>query len=63
MKFYSNVSSKTNICYYIKIQLPIFRRRFFKKICQNSEYVENFCNKLNNPFQIACRKFILENSS
>ena len=47
MKFCSNLSSKTNICYYLKSQIiPICRRRFFKKTCQNSEYVENFCNNL-----------------
>ena len=37
-------------------------RQFFRKISQNPEYVERFCNGRNNPFHFACRKWYLYNS-
>ena len=37
-------------------------RLLFKRISQNKEYIENFCNDLNNRFDFACRKWYLYNN-
>ena len=33
-------------------------RQFFRAISQNRDYVENFCNDMENPFDYACQKWI-----
>ena len=33
-------------------------RQFFKVISQNRDYVEIFCNDMENPFHFACQKWI-----
>ena len=45
-----------NMSYYLKFQIPMYHRQFFRVISQNREYVENFCNDMGNPFQFACQK-------
>ena len=45
---YSNLSH-INIHCYLKHQIPIMHRHFFKKTSQNPEYIQTHYNKLNNP--------------
>ena len=33
-------------------------RQFFEIISQNKEYIDYFCNHLNNPFHFTCQKWI-----
>ena len=44
-----------NISYYLKSQIPICHIQFFRVISQNRDYVENFCNDMENPFHFACQ--------
>ena len=46
-----------NIGYFLKSQLPMCHRQFFKVIPQNGENVENFCNDMENRFHFACQKW------
>ena len=48
-----------NICNYLKLPIPIMHREFFRIISRKAEFVETFCNSLNNPFHFACRRWIL----
>ena len=34
-------------------------RQFFKTMSQNPDFVQNYCNDLNNPFHFACHKLYL----
>ena len=54
IKIYTNLQS-INICYFLKHRFPMCHRLFFRRISQNKEYIENFCNDINNPFHFACR--------
>ena len=58
---YSNLSY-INIHCYLKQRIPKCHRLFLRRISQNKEYIENFCNDLNNPFHFACRKWYLYNN-
>ena len=49
--------------YYLRFQIPMCHRQFFRISSQNPEYVESFRINLNNPFDFACEKWMLENSS
>ena len=62
IKNYSNLQS-INICYYLKHRIPMCNRLFFRRISQNIEHIENFCNDLNNPFHFKCRKWYLDNQT
>ena len=57
IKIYSHLRY-INIGYYLKSQIPMCHRQFFRVISQSREYVNNFCNDLNNPFHFACQKWI-----
>ena len=35
-----------NICYFLKLQIPMCRRQFFKTLSQNLENVKSLCNDL-----------------
>ena len=48
-KIYSNLQSM-NICYYLKHRIPMCHRLFFRRISQSKQYIENFCNDINNLF-------------
>ena len=48
MKIYSSLSN-TNICYYLKLPIPIMHRQFFRIISQNPEYVKTHCKDMKNP--------------
>ena len=62
INFYSNLSN-IGISYFLKLQIPIMYRQFFRLISLNPDYVETFCNDFNKPFHFACQKWKLENSS
>ena len=57
LKFYSHLRY-INISYYLKSQIPMCHRQFFRVISQKRDYVENFCNDSRNPFHFACQKWI-----
>ena len=59
IKIYSNLSH-INIQYYLKLQIPILHRHFFRK-SQYPEYIQLHCNDRRNPFQSACRQWYLYN--
>ena len=61
-KTYSKLQS-INICYFLKLPIPMCHRLFFRRISQNEEYIENFCNDLNNPFHFECRKRYSDNQT
>ena len=52
-----------NISYYLKHRIPMCHRLFFRRMSQSKEYIENFCNDINNPFHFACRKWFLANQT
>ena len=56
-KFYSHLRF-INISYYLKFQIPMCHRQFFKVLSQNREYINNFCNHVENHFHLACQKWI-----
>ena len=62
IKINSNLQ-RINICYYLKHCIPICHRLFFRRISQSKEYIENFCNDINNPFHFACRIWYLANQT
>ena len=49
IKFYSHLR-QINISYYLKSQIPMCHRHFFRVISQIRDYVENFCKDRNNLF-------------
>ena len=55
IKIYSNLSN-INIHYYLKHQVPMGQRLFFRRIAKNRDYIQSHCNDINNPFQFACRQ-------
>ena len=57
IKIYSHLRY-INVSYYLKRRIPMCQRLFFRKMSENKEYVENFCNDLNNPFHFACQNWI-----
>ena len=56
VKNYSNLSH-INIHYYLKLRIPIMHRDFFRKISQNRDYFQTFCNDRRNLFHFACRQW------
>ena len=38
--------------------MPMCHRQFFRVISQNRDYMENFCNDMENPFHFACQKWL-----
>ena len=57
IKIYSNLSNII-IHYYLKHQIPMGQRLFFRRIAHNCDYIQTHCNDINNPFQFACRQCI-----
>ena len=57
IKIYSH-QRYINISYYLNHRIPMGQRLFFRRISENKEYVENFCNDRNNPFHFACQTWI-----
>ena len=58
VKIYSN-PSHVNIHYYLKLQMLIMHRHFFRKLAQNPEYIQTHCNDRRNPFRFACCQWYL----
>ena len=56
IKIYSNLSN-INIHYYVKHQIPMGQRLFFRRIAKNRDYIETHCNDINNRFHFACRQW------
>ena len=61
IKINSNLSN-INIHYYLKHQIPMGQRLFFRRIAQNRDYIQTHCNDINNPFHFACRQWFLYNN-
>ena len=61
IKIFSNLSH-IKIHYYLKLHIPIGQRLFFKKISQNPEYIQTFCNDRRNSFHFACRQLYFYNN-
>ena len=61
IKIYSNLSN-INIHYYLKHQIPMGHRLFFRIIAQNRDYIQTHCNDINNPFQFGCRQWYSYNN-
>ena len=38
------------------------QRQFFRKLSQNRDYIQTFCNDRRNPFQFACRQWYSYNN-
>ena len=56
IKIYSHLRYMNKI-YYLKFQIPMCHRQFFRKIPQSREYINNFCNDMENLFHFACKKW------
>ena len=61
LKIHSNLSSK-NIHYYLKLRVAMGHRLFFRRISQNKEFIQTFCNDRRNPFHYACRQWYSYNN-
>ena len=56
IKIYSNLSN-INIHYHLKLKEIPLHRQFFKMLLRNRDYIQTYCNDLNNPFHFACRQY------
>ena len=61
IKIYSNLSN-INIHHYLKLRIPIMHRQFFKKLSQNCDFLQTFCNDRRNPIHFACRQWYSYNN-
>ena len=43
-----------NISYYTSLKIPFISRIFFQKIAHNREYINNYCDDLDNEFNFFC---------
>ena len=48
--------SNINICYYLKLPIPMCHRQFLKNLTENLDFVKTHFNDRNNSFQFAIRK-------
>ena len=62
IKINSNLQSII-ICFYLKHRIPMCHKLLFGRISQSKEYIENFCNDINNPLHFACRKWYFDNQT
>ena len=56
IKILSNLSN-INIHYHLRIGLPPLYRQFCKKISQNRDNIQTYCNDRRNTFHFACRQW------
>ena len=56
INFYSHLRYK-NIISYLKFQIPMCHRQFFRVISQNRADAESFCINMENSFHFQCRKW------
>ena len=61
VKIYSSITN-INKRYYLKLNIPIMHRQFFKIISKNPEYIKNFCTDMENPFHLACHNWYFYNN-
>ena len=61
IKIFSSLSN-INIHCHLKLRITIMHRQFFRKISQNQEYFQTYCNDRRNPFHFACRQWYLYNN-
>ena len=61
IKIYSNLSH-INIHYHLRLGAPPLHRQFFKILSRNRDYIQTYCNDINNPFQFACRQWFSYNN-
>ena len=61
LKLYSYLSN-INIHHHLKLCLPLLHRQFSRKISQNRDYIQTFCNDRRNPFPFACRQWYSYNN-
>ena len=57
-RYLSNIS----IHFYLKHRFPLCHRQFFRILSRNPEYVKPHCSNRSNPFDLACRKWFLQDS-
>ena len=55
--------SKLNICQYFYLPIPIMHGKIFGIKYENSDYNLTCCKDIINPFQMAFRKWCLDNQS
>ena len=55
-QIFSNLSN-IHIHYYLKLRIPIEHRHFFRKLAQNPDYIQTFCNDRRNAFLFASRQW------
>ena len=60
-KIYCNLSH-INIHFYLKPQIPMCHRHFFRKLSQNRKNIQTFCNDRKNFFHFACRQWYSYNN-
>ena len=58
INFYSNLSN-IKLCFYLNFQIPLTHRKFLKILSENPEYVKTHCQYLNNRFQFAIRRWMI----
>ena len=61
IKSFSNLSN-VNTHYYLKLRKPIMHCHVFRKLAQNRDYIQTFCNGRRNLFHFACRQWYLYNN-
>ena len=54
---------KSVIDTYLKLQIPMLWRHFFKNIANNRDYVYKFCNRPPNKFDRHCREWYFYNNT
>ena len=59
IKFFSSLSNII-IFYYVKHRIPIVHRLFFRIISQNPAYVKTRSNDMENPLNLAIRKWMIK---
>ena len=53
-------SERENVMYMLSFEKFVDENE--KKISQNKDYIQNFCNNRRNPFHFACRRWYLNNN-
>ena len=61
LKIYSHLRY-INIHYYIKLRTPIMNCHFFRKLSQNPDYIQTYCNDTRSPFHFAGRQLYFYNN-
>ena len=61
IKIYSNLSY-INIHYHLILGASPLHRQFFKNLLKNHNYIQTYCNNLNNPFHFACLQWYEHNN-